>query len=129
MKRFYFFVIACLLLVCTSCEPTDIGSALQPEEDKMVVKTDSFYIQSATELLAVRHSESDKIELGYLCDPVYGNVKLDFLTEFRYSRDTFPASATDAVLRLVMYYRSYYGDSLSVNEASVYALQNPLILK
>lgn len=126
MKRFYFFVIACLLLVCASCEPTDIGSALQPEEDKMVVQTDSFYIQSATELLAVRHSESDKIELGYLCDPVYGNVKLDFLTEFRYSRDTFPASATDAVLRLVMYYRSYYGDSLSVNEASVYALQKPL---
>ncbi len=126
MKRIYFFVIACLLLVCTSCEPTDIGSALQPEEDKMVVKTDSFYIQSATELLAVRHSESDKLELGYLCDPVYGNVKLDYLAEFRYSRDTFPASATDAVLRLVMYYRSYYGDSLAVNEASVYALQKPL---
>lgn len=126
MKRLYFFVIACLLLVCASCEPTDIGSALQPEEDKMVVKTDSFYIQSATELLENRHSESDKIELGYLCDPIYGNVKLDFLTEFRYSRDTFPASATDAVLRLVMYYRSYYGDSLSVNEASVYALQKTL---
>jgi hypothetical protein len=113
-------------LVCASCEPSDIGAALQPEEDKMVVQTDSFYIQSATELLAVRHSESDKIELGYLCDPVYGNVKLDFLAEFRYSRDTFPASATDAVLRLVMYYRSYYGDSLAVNEASVYALQSPL---
>lgn len=126
MKRFYFFVLTCLLLICTACEPTDIGAALQPEEDKMVLKTDSFYIQSVTEQLAVRHSESDKIELGYLCDPVYGNVKLDFLTEFRYSRDTFPASATDAVLRLVMYYRSYYGDSLSVNEASVYALQNPL---
>ena len=126
MKRLYFFVTTCILLVCASCEPSDIGAALQPEEDKMVVQTDSFYIQSATELLPNRHSESDQLELGHLFDPVYGSVKLDYLAEFRYSRDTFPATLQDAKLNLVMYYRSFYGDSLAVNEASVYALQQPL---
>lgn len=126
MNRLFLFVISCLLWVCTACEPTDIGAVLQPEEDKMVVITDSFAIQSTTECLLNRHSESDKLELGYLVDPVFGSFKLDFLTEFRYSRDTFPASATDAVLQLVMYYRSFYGDSLAVNEASVYSLQKAL---
>lgn len=126
MKRLYFFVTTCILLVCASCEPSDIGAALQPEEDKMVVQTDSFYIQSATELLSSRHSESDNLELGYLYDPIYGGVKLDFLAEFRYSRDTFPATLQEPKLNVVMYYRSFYGDSLAVNEASVYALQQPL---
>ena len=102
MKRLYFFVTTCILLVCASCEPSDIGAALQPEEDKMVVQTDSFYIQSATELLPNRHSESDQLELGHLFDPVYGSVKLDYLAEFRYSRDTVPATLHDAKLKLVM---------------------------
>ena len=126
MNRLFLFVISCILCFCTACEPSDIGAVLQPEEDKMVLVTDSFAIESVTCRLLNRHSESDKLELGYLVDPVYGAFKLDFLTEFRYSRDTFPASTTDAVLQLVMYYRSFYGDSLAVNEASVYALQKAL---
>lgn len=126
MNRLFLFVISCILCICTACEPTDIGAVLQPEEDKMVVVTDSFSIESVTHRLLKRHSELDKLELGYVSDPVYGSFKLDFLTEFRYSRDTFPASATDAVLQLVMYYRSFYGDSLAVNEASVYALDKAL---
>lgn len=129
MNRFCFFILFALCCLLVSCEKDNIGAALQPEEDKIVVLTDSFVVQSTTELLPSRHSEVAKLELGCVHDPVYGQFKLDFLTEFKYSRDTFPASATNATLSLVMYYKSYYGDSLSVNEATVYALQNPLIFE
>lgn len=126
MNRLLFFTISVVLLLCSACEPSDAGAVLQPEEDKMVVQTDSFLLTTTTELLQHRHSESEKVELGYLVDPVYGCFKMDFMSEFRYSRDTFPATATDATLNLVLYYRSYYGDSLSVNEALVYALDKAL---
>ena len=126
MNRLLFFTISVVLLLCSACEPSDAGAVLQPEEDKMLVQTDSFLLTTTTELLQHRHSESEKVELGYLVDPVYGRFKMDFMSEFRYSRDTFPATATDATLNLVLYYRSYYGDSLSVNEALVYALDKAL---
>ena len=126
MNRICFFLLSCFCCLLVSCDNNNIGAALQPEEDKIVVLTDSFVVQTATELLPSRHSEVAKLELGCVHDPIYGQFKLDFLTEFKYARDTFPASATNATLSLVMYYRSYYGDSLSVNEATVYALQNSL---
>lgn len=129
MNRLFFFLFACVLLLCASCESSDAGAVLQPEEDKMDVRTASFALTSSTERLADRHSESAKVELGYLIDPVFGSFKMDYLAEFRYVRDTIPASATNAKLQVVMYYRSFYGDSLSVNEAFVYALQNPLLFE
>ncbi len=129
MNRLFFLLFACVLLLCASCESSDAGAVLQPEEDKMDVQTVSFAVTTSTELLPSRHSESPKVELGYLVDPVFGSFKMDYLAEFRYVRDTIPASATNAKLQVVMYYRSFYGDSLSVNEAYVYALQNPLLFE
>ncbi|MBR2618712.1 MAG: DUF4270 family protein [Paludibacteraceae bacterium] len=126
MNRFGYLLLSVVLFICVACEPSDAGAVLQPEEDKMSVQTDSFHVKSTTELLQHRYSESDKVELGYVVDPIYGAFKMDFLSEFRYARDTFPATATDATLNLVLYYRSYYGDSLSANEVLVYALQKAL---
>jgi len=104
-----------------------MGDAIRPAEDILVVKSDSFVLSTSTIPAEGVYSESDKPVLGYYIDNIYGGFKVDFLAEFRYIRNlTFPTGAESDSLYLVLYYKSFFGDSSSVQEATAYRLEEPL---
>lgn len=126
MKNWTGIILFLTSLILIACESSDIGSEIQPTEDKLAVKTDSFSVSAKNVIIANRYSESDKLLLGNYEDPIYGTSRLDFLAEFRYLNADFPSSAKATSLKVVLYYKTFFGDSTAVQEATVYQLQNPL---
>lgn len=116
--------LASLLLI--ACEANEIGSEIQPTEDKLSVKTDSFSVSAVSSMITDRYSESDKLLLGNYEDPIFGTAKFDFLAEFRYLNADFPSTAKATSVQVVLYYKTFFGDSTAVQEATVYQLNNSL---
>jgi hypothetical protein len=127
MKIWAGIILFLTSLLFISCEADGIGMEIQPTEDKLSVVTDSFSISAKSALITNRYSESDKLFLGNYSDPIYGSSKMDFLAEFRYLNADFPATATAKSLQVVLYYKTFFGDSTAVQEATVYQLNNPLL--
>ena len=67
--------------------------------------------------------------LGHYDDPIYGAAKLDFLAEFRYLNSDFPSTAKATSVQVVLYYKTFFGDSTAVQEAAVYQLNKPLLFE
>ena len=118
----YSLVLAALLLI--SCSKTsDIGHIVRPSEDSLRVVSDSFIVKSTTIKAEHLYSETTKPVLGHYTDNIFGEFKADFLSEFRYVKNlTFNSTATSDSLYLVMYYKSFFGDSSAVQEATVYQI-------
>ncbi len=127
MKTWAGIILFLTSLLLVACEANEIGTEIQPTEDKLSVKTDSFTVSAVSALINNRYSESDKLLLGNYDDPIFGRAKLDFLAEFRYLNADFPAKAEAKSLQVVLYYKTFFGDSTAVQEATVYQLNNPLI--
>ena len=127
MKNWTGIILFLTSLLLIACEANEIGSEIQPVEDKVSVKTDSFHVSVVSELVSKRYSESDKLLLGSYNDPIYGSSKFDFLSEFRYMNSSYPSSAKAKSIQVVLYYKTFFGDSTAVQEATVYQLNNPLI--
>lgn len=127
MKNWTGIILFLTSLLLIACEANEIGAEIQPTEDKLSVKTDSFSVSATSALITNRYSESDKLLLGNYDDPIFGSAKLDFLAEFRYLNADFPATAEAKSLQVVLYYKTFFGDSTAVQEATVYQLNNPLV--
>lgn len=126
MKKWTGIILFLTSLIFAACEANEIGSEIQPTEDKLSVKTDSFSVSASTVFIKERYSESDKLLLGNYEDPIYGTARLDFLSEFRYVNKDYPASAKATSVQVVLYYKTFFGDSTAVQEATVYQLNKPL---
>lgn len=126
MKNWTGIILFLASLIFAACEANEIGTEIQPTEDKLSVKTDSFSVSTTTAFIKDRYSESDKLLLGNYEDPIYGTAKLDFLAEFRYLNADYPASAKATSVQVVLYYKTFFGDSTAVQEATVYQLSKPL---
>lgn len=128
--RIYFASLALIFVALfTSCEDiSDIGVIIQPDQDKLSVKADSFHLATSTVFVDSVYSESKKIALGSCSDPTYGTFNADFLADFRYIKNyTFPENLVDSSLYLVMYYKTFFGDSLAVQEATAYRMTNQVL--
>ena len=126
MKNWTGIILFLASLIFAACEANEIGTEIQPTEDKLSVKTDSFAVSASTAIIKERYSESDKLLLGNYEDPIYGTARLDFLAEFRYLNADYPASAKATSVQVVLYYKTFFGDSTAVQEATVYQLSKPL---
>lgn len=123
MKRYPFLLFLLSLLMFSCRNVNDAGISIRPSADDVRVAADSFHISSTRATLVEVPSETDKPFLGVYSDDVYGDYEVDFLTDFHYYRNfTFPAHSASDSLYLVLYYKEYYGDSLSVMEATAYRL-------
>lgn len=126
MTRYWACSLTVILLLSLfiSCSKTsDIGHIVRPSEDAINVVTDSFILKTSTIHEEHLYSETTKPVLGHYTDNIYGEFKVDFLSEFRYVKDlTFGANAVSDSLYLVIYYKSFFGDSSSVQEATAYQL-------
>ena len=131
-----FIALCCIstgLLLC-SCEDTmtKVGTSILPPEDVITVRTDTFTLKAQTIRLDSVYAKTTQCLLGQMYDPLYGNIKADFLCQF-YCEENFQFAQTpyqnkiDSMELVVMYVTSsWYGDTIIPMQASVYAVNQPL---
>ena len=118
-------------------EISSIGITIQPGNDTISVFTDTFYIQATTIRIDSIYARSTRAQLGELYDPLYGNLKSDFLCQF-YSPAEFQFKHTpyNGIIDSVdfkIYYNSstnangaWIGDSLAPMKAEIFKITSPL---
>ena len=120
-------------------ELSSIGTSIQPSDDTIAVYTDTFRIKTTTVLLDSIYAKTTAAQLGELYDPVYGNLKSDFMCQFYCpSGFKFEHTPIDGKIDSVLY-RIYYidmtgssyngawaGDSLAPMRAEIFKITSPL---
>lgn len=103
-----------------------VGSTIQPGGDKMPVYVDTFQMQATTLLMDSVYARTTNGLLGEFYDPLYGNVKSDYICQF-YCPDDFkfqhePINGQiDSVDFKIMYQdKAWVGDSLTPMRAQIY---------
>ncbi len=123
--------VAFMLVAVWSCDdPNELGMDLLPTSDLFSAGsfTDSTSIQAYTfseEL--IRTDENAKSLLGSLVDPVFGKTNINMAGQFRLGN--YPEFGTEPVvdsLFLFLFYRNFYGDTLTPVKLKVYELTSPL---
>jgi hypothetical protein len=121
-----------LLLCSCSDDMTRLGTSILPPGDIISVKTDTFMLTAQTIKLDSVYAKTTQCMLGQMYDPLYGNIKADFICQF-YCEENFKFAHTPHEnkidsMELIIWYSgsSWYGDSIIPMQASVYAVNTPL---
>ena len=120
------------LLVLAGCnERNELGLEVLPDGDLITV-----YEKTIKEdISAFTHREEQLISsggtslLGSFNDPVFGDTDIEFAAQYRLLSYPGFASGTGTVVdsvRLYIYYRNVYGDTITPQNFSVYELSSPL---
>ena len=110
---------------------TQVGTSIQPENDRPLVYADTFYMKARTVLTDSVYARTTYGSLGEIYDPLYGNLKSDFMCQF-YSPENFRFKQTplegriDSVEFTILYGRTWTGDSLTPMRAQLYEVTSPL---
>lgn len=132
-KYYYKSVIGLfiIILAITGCkEYNDFGVETLPEGDLIHVKNivdkdniSSFIYREDS----IRTDEASSSLLGSLNDPVFGITNIDFAAQFRlqYFPGFGKAPSADSI-KLYLYYRLIYGDTVTTQHFKVYELNSPL---
>uniref|UniRef100_UPI0032179B36 DUF4270 domain-containing protein n=1 Tax=uncultured Draconibacterium sp. TaxID=1573823 RepID=UPI0032179B36 len=132
-------IIAGMLLLAmafTACDDrNDLGFEMLPGEDLINVKN----VIVKDEITAYTHTEDKLISsggislLGSLNDPVFGKTHINFAAQFRLSSypnyEEFSGFGTNPVadsVRLYLYFRNVYGDTITSQNFKVYEMAESL---
>jgi hypothetical protein len=112
-KRIFFFgflmVIACLWVACKN-DVTSAGQAVLDDDDAVIVRVDTFPLQSALDSCSAIISQADSFLLGEL-ETDYGLLRASILTQLACPEGySYPAGAEVDSICLFMYYSSWVGD-------------------
>ena len=117
--------------IFTGCnEPGELGMELLPSTDLIEVKNlvERNSISSFTYREdSIRTDEPAKSLLGSFYDPVFGLTTINFATQFRLQG--YPEYGTNPVVdsvKLFLYYRLMYGDTVTPQRFRVYELESDL---
>ena len=104
-----------------SCDDTTTGIGdFVAENDGIEAFSDSYDISTRTILLDSIFSRTSSAYLGRFTDPEYGTFSAEFLTQINCPEGyEFPSTSAIEEATLVMYYNSYYGDSLATMRVQV----------
>ena len=139
MKSFHFYIVlslvALLALSCNKGDITDMGVSIQPEGDKIAVKTDTFHLTSNSFFVDRIYNRADSLLLGTYIDEKYGTVHADVLarveapydsTGFRLPMDMDDLKADSAFL--ILSYNAWFGAPNSVMSLKAYEMNQDSIL-
>ena len=123
--------ISVLIFAFSGCdEMSDFGMETLPKGDliaikNIVVKNDisSFIFREDS----ISTDEATNSLLGSLYDPVFGITNINFATQFRLQ--SFPGYGEEPQadsIKLFLYYRLIYGDTVTAQKFRVYELDSPL---
>jgi len=126
-------VIACLLAM-TGCEDEmgKVGISMQPGGDQSSVFTDTFLIKATTVALDSVYAKSSYAFLGEFYDPLFGNLKSDYICQF-YTEENFqfrytPIDGLIDSIDLEVYYSrgGWIGDSVAPMQLKAYPINKQL---
>lgn len=107
-----------------------VGPSIQPPGDEVNVANDTFKIQASTVLMDAVYAKTDTALLGEIYDPLYGNLKSDYLCQFycpeNYRFANTPIDGKIDSMEFVIQYQSSIGDTLVPMRAEIYQLTEPL---
>jgi len=135
LKAIIYSIFISLAFVACNDELSSVGMGVQPENDRMSVRTDTINtLTSSTVSLDFIFIKANTTYLGNFDDPLYGNIKYSFLTNFYTSpNDVFGEvidDKIDSVTLRVFYYgyagKGFVGDSLVPMGATVREILKPL---
>ncbi|MDR1357188.1 MAG: DUF4270 domain-containing protein [Tannerellaceae bacterium] len=109
-----------------------VGVTIQPDGDKSVIFSDTFALKAVTQLYDSVYAKSMYGLLGEFYDPMFGNLKSDYICQF-YSSEGFRFEQTpidgkiDSIALYIYYDRTnFIGDSLSPMQLKVFPIVKPL---
>lgn len=125
MKSQPLFLLILLSVLTFSCtdELTNYGSGIQPKSDEITLETDTFHLTTENIFVDFMYSKPDSFLLGTFYNEKFGTTQADVLAQvncplgFKFP----PLSVPDSAL-VVMYYRSWFGDSYSPLDVNVYEM-------
>ena len=130
MKKSFnkYTVISCIFswLILSSCDdvPTGVGTSILPEEDLITIYTDTFHMDAYTVRQDSIFSKTSDYLLGEMYDPVYGNIKADFLCQF-YCEEGFefyytPHNGKIDSMDLIIFYPYDIYNNVIINSVTAY---------
>ncbi|HYQ58682.1 MAG TPA: DUF4270 domain-containing protein [Draconibacterium sp.] len=130
LKTFGGLLILLSILVACQNELNDLGVGILPDEDLINVRN----ISVTDKLSSFTFSEDSIISnqsnynlIGSFNDPVFGKTSVDLATQFRLiSYVDFGTDPEVDSVRLYLYYREIYGDTLTTQHLKVYEMQEYL---
>lgn len=108
-----------------------VGSSIQPDGDKVDLKSDTIYLNNRDSIYEVSsiYSMSTTALLGNFSDKTYGDSRCDFLAQL-HCNDNFNITkvAGDSLeyTTITIEYKGFTGDSIEPMQVSAYQLNNPL---
>lgn len=119
-----------IFVACTDEKISSMGSQLQPAEDAIVVKADTFHLNSSNYYPEYIYSSSDSFLLGNYYDTLLGTTCASVLAQLACpivekevdSHDFYPENTVADSTVLYLYYRSYFGSGNAPVELSVYEM-------
>ena len=132
MKKYFIYVIFALTAIFTSCKNDDsVGITIQPQEDEIIVASDTFIIESENYYVPAISAQADSMILGEFYSAKYGTTKAELLLQIAPPIDyKFPEekyNPTPDSLVLMMYYNSWVGSSYTPLEFSIYEINKQAI--
>ena len=126
--KFHQIILLIVLSVLTfSCVDSlsDYGLGVQPTSDQIQIGTDTFHLFTETDSVEYIYSKPDSFLLGNFFNSTYGSTSADILAQVKSldgSDFNFPSTAVVDSARVVMYYKSWFGDSYSPLDINVYQM-------
>jgi len=125
MKSYSIVLIILVSLMTFSCtsDLTDIGTGIQPSSDKITLGTDTFHLTSESYFVDKMYLTTDSFLLGSFYDKTYGSTRADILAQVNCPEGTtfVPGTVADSA-KVVLYYRSWFGDSYSPMDVNIYEM-------
>lgn len=135
IKAIIYSVLISLAFIACDDDLSSVGLEIQPDGDKISVRTDTVSFTSSTQVAKSIFVKTPTAYLGSLNDPVYGNVRYGYLCNFYTSPDNvFPDEIAnekieiDSVIISLLYKgyegTGFIGDSLATMEATIYKVDS-----
>jgi hypothetical protein len=129
-KNLFLSALILLVIAFAGCEEqSSIGVEVLPAGDLLTIRsTTQANILSFTHSEdSIRTDEATKSLLGSFTDSLFGNTTIGFATQFRlYDFPDFGPNPKADSIRLYLYYRVIYGDTITKQKFKVYELESPL---
>lgn len=129
-KNQFLSIIILMLIALSGCkEQSSIGIEVLPTGDLLTVRS-----TSQAEILSFTHSEdsirtdeASKSLLGSFTDSLFGNTTIGFAAQYRlYEFPDFGENPEADSVKLYLYYRIIYGDTVTPQKFNVYELESTL---
>ena len=128
-KNQFLTLIVLMLIALMGCEEqSSIGVEVLPAGDLISIRNTIEQTRSFTHSEdSIRTDEASHSLLGSFVDSLFGITTINFATQFRlYGFPDFGKNPEVDSVKLYIYYRIIYGDTITKQKFSVYELESPL---